>query len=148
MESAGTLAHRIVPHLNTKGVLVVVDACLVVETLIAQFFSCQGGYKEIYYREEIHCVISQPLTFGATLYQSELHGVVAFAAAGLRLLVAGHVQQLDVTLQLVARCSNIFPLSCNAQSQFALTIKPSIKECKLNECQAVKMNRKSVRIIH
>jgi len=41
VKSAGTLAHRIVPHLNTKGVLIVVDAGLVVETLIAQFFSCE-----------------------------------------------------------------------------------------------------------
>lgn len=35
--AAGALTHRIVSHLNTEGVLVVVDAGLVIETLIAQF---------------------------------------------------------------------------------------------------------------
>lgn len=41
MITAGTLANRIVTHLNTKRVLIAVDACLVVETLITQFFSCK-----------------------------------------------------------------------------------------------------------
>lgn len=35
VEATDALAHRIVTHLNTKGVLVVVDARLIVETLIA-----------------------------------------------------------------------------------------------------------------
>lgn len=39
MIATGALTHRIVPHLNTEGVLIVVDAGLVVETLIAQFLS-------------------------------------------------------------------------------------------------------------
>lgn len=43
METGRTLTDGVVPDLDTEGVLVVVDAGLIVETLIAQLFGCSSG---------------------------------------------------------------------------------------------------------
>lgn len=49
VETGRTLTDGVVPDLDTEGVLVVVDAGLIVETLIAQLFGCSSGDSQVWW---------------------------------------------------------------------------------------------------